>query len=303
MFLFLVGLFQGFFVITVCKHLFGFCRPFALLGVLWHYLRHMSGHPVWVCHLNLRASTLPCVGNVGSWCWLVEWELSYICIYRCKIQNLLYLIDTPSTNQDTTWWVIMNQHGFVSRYVLVQGLEQGEFLQMPIETRHRHLSARSFRVLAFPCLAWLALVEIWARTCGDTFCGSRPHIRNRRMASITLMRSYNGDSTLYAGWLLQEEDIEAWMDEHGVHSSLTQQKGMEWDGPWHTALTVMTGWEMMEKATCYHRIGLYRELTKKGDGSYIGAALTLLPAFLGSGRALRTSRFHVGCPGMKSGCS
>ena len=58
---------SGLFVVVVCAHLFGFCRSFALLGVLLHHLRHMSGHPVWVCHLNLRASTLPCVGNIGSW--------------------------------------------------------------------------------------------------------------------------------------------------------------------------------------------------------------------------------------------
>ena len=84
------------------------------------------------------------------------------------------LIDTPSTNQGPTWWVIMNQPGFVGRYVLVQGLEQGKFLQMRIETRHRHLSARSFRVLAFPCPKLKQskrrhLLELWARTCGDAF--------------------------------------------------------------------------------------------------------------------------------------
>jgi len=89
------------------------------------------------------------------------------------------LIDTPSTNQGPTWWVIMNQPGFVGRYVLVQGLEQ-------IPPRIETMSARSFRVLAFPCLASLALLELWARTCGDAFCGSRPHITNRRMARITL---------------------------------------------------------------------------------------------------------------------
>ena len=89
-----------------------------------------------------------------------------------------------------------------------QGLEQGKFLQM-----------RSFRVLAFLCLASLALVEHRAWTCGDAFCGSWPHITNRRIASSV---PRNGGCCLFAelcvGWILEEEDIEAWMDAHGVQS-------------------------------------------------------------------------------------
>ena len=114
----------------------------------------------------------------------------------------------------------MNQPGFVGRYVLVQGLEQGKFLQMS----HRnttYLSARSFRVLAFPRLASLALLELWARTCGDAFCGSRPHITNRRMARITLRHDYC-KADLCVGWILNEENVEAWAVAHGV----------KWEGPW-----------------------------------------------------------------------
>ena len=114
----------------------------------------------------------------------------------------------------------MNQPGFVGRYVLVQGLEQGKFLQMRIETRHPHLSARSFRVLVF-FLVSLALLELRARTCGDAFCGSRPHITNRRMARITLRGDYY-KADLCVGWILKEEDVEAWAVAHGV----------KWEGPW-----------------------------------------------------------------------
>ena len=62
-----------------------------------------------------------------------------------------HLIDTPSTNQSPTWWVIMNQPGFVGRYVLVQGLEQGKFLHIadPLENFQwvciPHLCRKSWR--------------------------------------------------------------------------------------------------------------------------------------------------------------
>ena len=96
----------------------------------------------------------------------------------------------------------------------VQGLEQGKFLQM-----------RSFRVLAFPCLASLALVERRAWTCGDAFCGSWPHITNRRIASSVPRRGYYLSAELCVGWILSQENIEAWMYAHGVQSSEILSQG------------------------------------------------------------------------------
>ena len=107
----------------------------------------------------------------------------------------------------------MNQPCFAARYVLVQGLEKGEFLQMRIETRHRHLSVHSFRFLAFPCLVSLALVELWALTCGCAF--------SFRFSSLKSLK-FEGEAYiahLCVGWVLKEKDVEAWMDAHGVHSS------------------------------------------------------------------------------------
>ena len=149
-----------------------------------------------------------------------------------------HLIDTPPTNQGPTWRVIMNQAGFVGRYVLVQGLEQ-------IPPRIETMSARSFRVLAFPCLASLALLELWARTCGDAFCGSRPRITNRRMARITLQGSYCR-ADLCVGWILNEKDVEAGRLRTGSNGTKTLK-------------TVMSGWEMMEKASMAscHWVGVY----------------------------------------------
>eukprot|EP00434_Breviolum_minutum_P006412 symbB.v1.2.005659.t1/scaffold327.1/size259883/12 len=103
----------------------------------------------------------------------------------------------------------------------VQGLEQGKFLQM-----------RSFRVLAFPCLASLALVERRAWTCGDAFCGSWPHITNRRIASSVPRRGYYLSAELCVGWILNQENIEAWMYAHGVQSSeILSQGGDKEDYP------------------------------------------------------------------------
>ena len=116
----------------------------------------------------------------------------------------------------------MNQAGFVGRYVLVQGLEQ-------IPPRIETMSARSFRVLAFPCLASLALLELWARTCGDAFCGSRPRITNRRMARITLQGSYCR-ADLCVGWILNEKDVEAWAVAHGVKWDKNFEDSDEWLG-------------------------------------------------------------------------
>ena len=132
----------------------------------------------------------------------------------------------------------------------VQGLEQGKFLQM-----------RSFRVLAFPCLASLALVERRPWTCGDAFCGSWPHITNRRIASSVPRRGFYLDAELCVGWIWVDLkaggywglDGCAWGPVLWVSVSRRETKTID---PCNGATTVMSGWEMMEKATCYHRIGL-----------------------------------------------
>ena len=76
-----------------------------------------------------------------------------------------HLIDTPSTNQGPT---CMNQPGFVGRYVLVQGLEQGKFLQMS----HRNttspfvsalFSSSCFSMFGVPCFAWALGTDMWRR--------------------------------------------------------------------------------------------------------------------------------------------
>jgi len=82
-------------------------------------------------------------------------------------------------------------------------VEKGEFLQMRIETRHRHLSVL-LRFLAFPCLASLALVELWALTCGCAFSFRFSSLNNLSPTSALV---------------LKEKDVEAWMDAHGLHSS------------------------------------------------------------------------------------
>ena len=142
-------------------HLFGFCRSFALLGVLWHHLRHMSGHPDWVCHLNFRASKLPCVGNVRSWSWLVKQEPQYIYIYTYKytcntIYIYIYIYTScwhPFINHDPTWWLFMNQPGFVC------GSRTGA-RQIPPDAV---LSSSCFSLFGVACSSWASGMDLWRR--------------------------------------------------------------------------------------------------------------------------------------------
>ena len=87
------------------------------------------------------------------------------------IYYLGYLIDTPSTNQGPTWWVIMNQPGFVGRYGLVQGLEITGARQIPPDA-HRNktspfvtalFSSSCFSMSGVACFAWALGTDMWRR--------------------------------------------------------------------------------------------------------------------------------------------